>query len=165
MERHGGGTVPHQVPGVTAALLVTVTGLVLWILSLTLFNKIWYVRSEDVLAEEGGSALLPCVYSDPDLPKNLTVIWKDPNDKILVILRPNPTNVDSRVRTFPDVHAQGNFSIQIRDLVQKDSGRYECHIRNADIQRNIWLNVTGKVKKLEVSSPKPEVWINGLDLV
>lgn len=131
---------------------------VLWILSLTCFNKIWSVRSVVIHAEEGSSALLPCVYSgsDPVLPENPTVIWKDPKDRTLLIFKPNPTNGNPRITTFPEVRAQGNFSIRIQDLVQSDTGRYECHIRIVGFQGNVQLNVTGKVKKLEESSLKPE---------
>uniref|UniRef100_A0A3B3ZN66 Ig-like domain-containing protein n=1 Tax=Periophthalmus magnuspinnatus TaxID=409849 RepID=A0A3B3ZN66_9GOBI len=85
-----------------------------------------------VEGKTGFSVLLPCVYTDSDLPPKPTVIWKDPREDTLLIL--NQTKIPKRVKTFPQLHSKGNFSILLQDLRASDSGDYECNIFHLDKQ-------------------------------
>ncbi|KAJ0009565.1 hypothetical protein NQD34_001267 [Periophthalmus magnuspinnatus] len=95
-----------------------------------------------VEGKTGFSVLLPCVYTDSDLPPKPTVIWKDPREDTLLIL--NQTKIPKRVKTFPQLHSKGNFSILLQDLRASDSGDYECNIFHLDKQFVKLSIMTGK---------------------
>lgn len=98
------------------------------------------VCSSQVVVSEGDSVVLPCVCTDT--PQDPTLIWKDPQDDILLKLdKGRETPYRQGVHTFQANHKAGNFSIYITNVKLTDTGTYECHIPSVDCQKNVRLTV------------------------
>ncbi|XP_035728572.1 immunoglobulin superfamily member 10-like [Vespa mandarinia] len=89
----------------------------------------------DVLAQNGGSALLPCKFTDSGI-----ITWIRRKDKQLLTLGKITYSIDTRFTVLPD---KPNWNLWIRNVKQEDAGIYECHIQtDPGKQRLIRLNIT-----------------------
>lgn len=99
---------------------------------------------------KGEDVLLPCIYKGRDLPKQVSVHWRDKDDKkVLVIIESSPkfNSQDQifkdRVESFPDVYKDGNFSVILKNLQQTDSGTYICNFPTLQFSSTVQLSVSG----------------------
>lgn len=107
--------------------------------------------SSQVVVPEGQNALLPCVYTWSDLPSQPTVIWIDPEERVLLTLTQGKLDI---LRTNVNMldNMKGNFSMQIKEVTKAQMGIYRCSIREVDYVEKIFLKVTDKAVKTEVGS-------------
>ncbi|XP_008292547.1 CD276 antigen homolog [Stegastes partitus] len=108
----------------------------------------------------GGSAVLPCVYSEDDLPSSVSVYWRDKDDRGVMDVVRNSENTKSqhqrfrgRVTSFPELYSKGNFSVRMTDLKLEDEGPYECEVVRVNFKRKVTLKVSGKLTALATSPP------------
>ncbi|XP_026053807.1 programmed cell death 1 ligand 1-like isoform X2 [Carassius auratus] len=97
-----------------------------------LINKV----SLQVTGDVGGSVVLPCSSTEPDLkPQDINVHWRDKDRKIVYdIVMGNyaqelqDQEYKNRVETFPQEFLKGNVSIKLNNLQHTDAGTYSCII-------------------------------------
>lgn len=98
----------------------------------------------------GDAVLLPCIHRNP-LPSEVTVSWRDRDDRTVLDIEDNVPNLQSqdsefkgRVTSFIDEYKKGNFSILLQDARKLDAGDYDCHVRVSEgSKQKILLSVTG----------------------
>ncbi|XP_043500582.1 neural cell adhesion molecule 2-like isoform X1 [Polistes fuscatus] len=89
----------------------------------------------DVLAQNGGTAVLPCMFTHPGL-----VTWIRRKDKQFLTLGRITYSIDTRFIVLPD---KPNWNLWIKNVKHEDGGIYECHIQSEPMkQRLIRLNIT-----------------------
>ncbi|XP_012221339.1 neuronal growth regulator 1-like [Linepithema humile] len=89
---------------------------------------------KDVLAQTGGTALLPCRYNGPGI-----ATWIRRKDRQLLTVGRSTHSPDTRfvVMNSPD------WSLLIKNVKHEDEGLYECQIQTEPVQqRFIRLNIT-----------------------
>lgn len=105
----------------------------------------------------GDDVLLPCSYSKAgELSASASVLWIDPNDKVVVKLRQNLTG-NAFASSFPKEQEKGNFSIVVKNAQPSHSGMYLCSIPTISHTKKIYLNVSGLCWRI-ISAPKQERW-------
>lgn len=100
----------------------------------------------------GDDVLLPCSYSKAgELSANASVLWIDPNDKVVVKLRQNLMG-NAFASSFPEEQKKGNFSIVVKNAQPSHSGMYLCSIPTISHTKKIYLNVSGLCWRI-ISAP------------
>lgn len=110
----------------------------------------------------GDAVLLPCIHRNP-LPSEVTVSWRDRDDRTVLDIEDNVPNLQSqdsefkgRVTSFIDEYKKGNFSILLQDARKLDAGDYDCHVRVSEgSKQKILLSVTDKRVEVAVTPPGP----------
>lgn len=109
----------------------------------------------------GGTAILPCVYSEADpLPDSVSVYWRDKDDRSVLDIVRSLENIKSqnqkfkgRVFSFPYQYSKGNFSVMMKDLKMEDEGLYECEVLRVHFKRKVTLKVSGNRPVLSTLPP------------
>lgn len=106
-----------------------------------------------------GSVVLPCSgKADQRSIQDITVYWRH-NETMVVynIIKGKGSENDqesqykNRTESFPEVYLKGNFSIQLNDLQETDTGKYSCFIVKESQEEIVKLIVKGRA---EISEDK-----------
>ncbi|XP_072527756.1 CD276 antigen-like [Salminus brasiliensis] len=121
---------------------------------LLLVNKV--SLEKPIIAVEGGTIILPCLYSGAPLQRDeMNVFWRH-NDKRKVhnivkgevsVVEQDPA-YQNRTESFPKEFAKGNFSIKLSRVTSSDNGAYSCHMLFESDVQSIQLQV-------ERAAPQP----------
>uniref|UniRef100_A0A3B4YZZ1 Ig-like domain-containing protein n=1 Tax=Stegastes partitus TaxID=144197 RepID=A0A3B4YZZ1_9TELE len=142
--------------------------------SLSLLSRLLSLSSPatgvEVSGVVGGSAVLPCVYSEDDLPSSVSVYWRDKDDRGVMDVVRNSENTKSqhqrfrgRVTSFPELYSKGNFSVRMTDLKLEDEGPYECEVVRVNFKRKVTLKVSGEwTTRTLQNPPEPSQFTAGL---
>ncbi|XP_058242824.1 V-set domain-containing T-cell activation inhibitor 1-like [Hemibagrus wyckioides] len=95
--------------------------------------------SGPVVAQLGGSVLLPCFIESPLPLEGLQVEWRKKDSDALVSLfqqgksRPDLQSqvFKGRVAFFQDELLKGNFSILLKNVLEEDAGGYRCKVNTS----------------------------------
>ncbi|RXN36165.1 CD276 antigen-like protein [Labeo rohita] len=87
----------------------------------------------------GGSVVLPCSSTKPDLKlQDTDVHWRHNDSRIVYDIAKGQDSVmlqdqqyENRVKTFPDEYNKGNFSIKLINLTHTDAGEFICLITDS----------------------------------
>lgn len=108
-------------------------------LNLSLFSVSLQVS---VTGHIGENAVLDCFYK-ADKNKVQTVSWMYNHTHTVYEFSPgsSQSKPDEKFESFPEMYADGTYSIKIKKLKQTDQGVYTCAITPADYFTNIQLIV------------------------
>ncbi|XP_027021460.2 uncharacterized protein LOC113655246 isoform X2 [Tachysurus fulvidraco] len=103
-----------------------------------------------VVAQLGGSVLLPCFVESPLPLEGLQVEWRKTDSNSLVGLfqqgksRPDlqSQGFRGRVDFFPHEITKGNFSILLKNVVEEDTGGYRCKVNTAQESSEVIMEVS-----------------------
>ncbi|XP_060727296.1 uncharacterized protein LOC132846619 isoform X2 [Tachysurus vachellii] len=106
--------------------------------------------SGPVVAQLGGSVLLPCFVESPLPLEGLQVEWRKTNSDSLVGLfqqgksRPDlqSQGFRGRVDFFAHELTKGNFSILLKNVVEEDAGGYRCKVNTAQDSSEVIMEVS-----------------------
>lgn len=122
------------------------------LLHLLMLNEV--SLQEPIVGFIGGSAYLHCSSKHQLKLQDITVRWRY-NDSLNVYdiiygegsLKEQHSAYTNRVKTFPAEYEKGNFSLQLTNLKQNDTGKYICY--ESEIQ-SVELLVKEKEKSIQV---------------
>ncbi|XP_063045247.1 V-set domain-containing T-cell activation inhibitor 1-like [Engraulis encrasicolus] len=122
--------------------------------------------SGPLVAQLGGSVLLPCAAESPLPLEELEVEWRRADSGALLHLfqegEERPESQDrayrGRVAFFPVEMAKGNFSILLKNVSEEDIGVYSCKVFTEHEAEEVKVDVL-KVGKFFDSSPPPHCWV------
>ncbi|XP_031837852.2 opioid-binding protein/cell adhesion molecule [Nomia melanderi] len=91
--------------------------------------------AKDVLAQTGGSAMLPCRFTGPGI-----VTWIRRKDRQLLTIGRTTHSIDTRFIVVPN---SPDWTLMIKNVKQEDAGLYECQIQTEPVQqRFVQLRIT-----------------------
>uniref|UniRef100_A0A8C1IZR5 Ig-like domain-containing protein n=1 Tax=Cyprinus carpio TaxID=7962 RepID=A0A8C1IZR5_CYPCA len=108
--------------------------------------------SLQVTGDIGGSVLLPCSSTEPDLkPQDINVHWRHNGSKIVYdivkahySLELQDQQYKNRVESFPDQYLKGNVSIKLNNLQHTDAGTYSCIITPSSDLHTVQIEISYK---------------------
>ncbi|GAA6074876.1 uncharacterized protein LOC113655246 isoform X1, partial [Tachysurus ichikawai] len=106
--------------------------------------------SGPVVAQLGGSVLLPCFVESPLPLEGLQVEWRKTDSESLVgLFQQGKSQPDlqsqgfrGRVDFFPHELTKGNFSILLKNVVEEDAGGYRCKVNTAQDSSEVIMEVS-----------------------
>ncbi|XP_047668831.1 uncharacterized protein LOC113655243 isoform X2 [Tachysurus fulvidraco] len=106
--------------------------------------------SGPVVAQLGGSVLLPCFVESPLPLEGLQVEWrKKDSDSLVGLFQQGKSHPDlqsqgfrGRVDFFPHEITKGNFSILLKNVVEEDAGGYRCKVNTAQDSSEVIMEVS-----------------------
>ncbi|KAI4895063.1 hypothetical protein NFI96_023044, partial [Prochilodus magdalenae] len=120
-----------------------------------------------LVAQLGGSVLLPCSAQDPLPLEGLRVEWRRTDSESVVnVLQQKDIRADLQSQTFrgranffPEEISKGNFSILLSDITREDAGVYRCGVHfnqdlsetTVEVQLSERLVVTGALQPIFTS--------------
>ncbi|KAL6263866.1 hypothetical protein P5V15_003947 [Pogonomyrmex californicus] len=84
----------------------------------------------EVLAQSGGTAILPCKITDPGAG---TVTWVRRRDRLLLTVGTSTHSIDTR---FQVNLVRNDWQLRIRPVMMDDAGIYECQVTSHPVQQN-----------------------------
>ncbi|XP_033334929.1 limbic system-associated membrane protein [Megalopta genalis] len=91
--------------------------------------------AKNVLAQTGGSAMLPCRFTGPGI-----VTWSRRRDRQLLTVGRHTHSIEDRFVVVPD---SPDWNLKIKNVKKEDAGLYECQIQTDPIQKRlIQLSIT-----------------------
>ncbi|XP_021329211.1 V-set domain-containing T-cell activation inhibitor 1 [Danio rerio] len=114
----------------------------------------------------GGTAVLPCSSEQRQLTvQDITVRWRHNGLDVLEIIDGTVAKAQdpayrNRAQSIPEQYKNGNFSIKLRDLQDRDSGKYTCYIIQDSIIRNVKLNIEARTSRQignQGTKPSPDI--------
>ncbi|XP_058242080.1 uncharacterized protein LOC131351013 [Hemibagrus wyckioides] len=105
--------------------------------------------SGPVVAQLGGSVLLPCFTEIPLPLEGLQVEWrKKDSDSLVSLFQQGKSRPDlqsqvfkGRVDFFPNKVLKGNFSILLKNVVEEDAGGYRCKVNTSEDSSEVIMEV------------------------
>ncbi|XP_060727717.1 uncharacterized protein LOC132846928 [Tachysurus vachellii] len=106
--------------------------------------------SGPVVAQLGGSVLLPCFVESPLPLEGLQVEWrKTDSDSLVGLFQQGKSRPDlqsqgfrGRVDFFPHELTKGNFSILLKNVVEEDTGGYRCKVNTTQDSSEVIMEVS-----------------------
>ncbi|KAK3554496.1 hypothetical protein QTP70_024292 [Hemibagrus guttatus] len=126
-----------------------------------------------VVAQLGGSVLLPCFIESPLPLEGLQVEWrKKDSDSLVSLFQQGESRLDlqsqvfkGRVDLFPDKISKGNFSILLKNVLEEDAGGYRCKVNTSQDSSEVIMEVRN-IKHLVVTGPERAIFATaGKDVV
>ncbi|KAK3573345.1 hypothetical protein QTP86_024043, partial [Hemibagrus guttatus] len=105
--------------------------------------------SGPIVAQLGGSVLLPCFIENPLPLEGLQVEWrKKDSDSLVSLFQQGGSRLDlqshvfkGRVDFFSDELSKGNFSILLKNVLEEDAGGYRCKVNTSQDSSEVIMEV------------------------